>query len=98
MATREDQEAAGHDAGEGSSKAAGGHDAGEGSRNITWHESRVCHRRCKESLLGQRGCVLWLTGLSGSGKSTVACELEHTLCSLDKTAVVLDGDNIRHGE
>ena len=71
--------------------------ADEGSRNITWHESRVC-RGDKERLLGQRGCVLWLTGLSGSGKSTVACELERTLCSLGKIAVILDGDNIRHGE
>jgi len=47
--------------------------------------------------LKQKGCVVWLTGLSGSGKSTVAREVELALVSNGKNASVLDGDNIRHG-
>eukprot|EP00951_Prasinocladus_malaysianus_P014907 scaffold113650_cov43-Prasinocladus_malaysianus.AAC.1 len=53
------------------------YDVGD-STNIKWHESMVT-RADKESLLDQKGCVLWFTGLSGSGKSTVACTLEHAL-------------------
>ncbi len=45
----------------------------------------------------QRGCVVWFTGLSGSGKSTVACTLEHALAERGKITALLDGDNIRHG-
>lgn len=48
------------------------------STNIKWHEGMV-PREDKEKLLKQKGCVLWFTGLSGSGKSTVACTLEHAL-------------------
>lgn len=48
--------------------------------------------------MNQKGCVLWFTGLSGSGKSTVAYTLEHALFQKGKIAQVLDGDNIRHGE
>ncbi|KAI3439133.1 hypothetical protein D9Q98_001541 [Chlorella vulgaris] len=66
------------------------------STNIRWHESMVA-RRDKEMLLGQRGCVLWFTGLSGSGKSTVACTLEHLLHERGHLTSLLDGDNIRHG-
>lgn len=66
------------------------------STNIKWHEGAVPTER-KEALLGQRGCVVWFTGLSGSGKSTVACTLEHALHSLGHTTAMLDGDNIRHG-
>lgn len=66
------------------------------STNIKWHEGGVS-RSSKEELLGQRGCVLWFTGLSGSGKSTVACTLEHALREHGKATVLLDGDNIRHG-
>ena len=47
--------------------------------------------------MNQKGCVLWFTGLSGSGKSTVAYTLEHALFQKGKIAQVLDGDNIRHG-
>ncbi|CAI5526154.1 unnamed protein product, partial [Closterium sp. Naga37s-1] len=50
-----------------------------------------------ERLLGQRGCVIWMTGLSGAGKSTLAYTLEHALMERRRMAVVLDGDNIRHG-
>ena len=64
--------------------------------NIKWHESMVS-RGDKEKLLNQKGCVLWFTGLSGSGKSTVACTLEHALNSQKKMTALLDGDNVRHG-
>lgn len=64
--------------------------------NITWHEGAV-QRRDKEQLLNQRGCVLWFTGLSGSGKSTVACTLEHALVQRGHLTTLLDGDNVRHG-
>ena len=64
--------------------------------NITWHEGAV-QRRDKEKLLNQRGCVLWFTGLSGSGKSTVACTLEHALVQRGYLTTLLDGDNVRHG-
>src|ERR1043166_1412061 len=46
---------------------------------------------------GHAGCVVWLTGLSSSGKSTIAVELERELFSLGRHACVLDGDNLRHG-
>lgn len=54
--------------------------------NIKWHETMVT-RSDKERILNQKGCVLWFTGLSGSGKSTVACTLEHALASQGKTTV-----------
>lgn len=66
------------------------------STNIKWHEGMVA-RSDKEKILGQRGAVLWFTGLSGSGKSTVACTLEHALAELGHATVLLDGDNVRHG-
>eukprot|EP00894_Picocystis_sp_ML_P002107 jgi/Pico_ML_1/52624/g3303.t1 len=66
------------------------------STNIKWHEGSVS-REAREKILDQRGCVLWFTGLSGSGKSTVAYTLEHALVERGKLAYVLDGDNIRHG-
>lgn len=66
------------------------------STNIKWHEGSVSIEE-REKLAGQKGCVLWFTGLSGSGKSTVAYTLEHMLHAMGKRAFVLDGDNIRHG-
>jgi len=66
------------------------------SSNIKWHESPVT-RDAREKQLNQRGCVLWMTGLSGSGKSTVAFTLEHMLQEEGKLCYVLDGDNVRHG-
>lgn len=66
------------------------------STNIKWHEGSVA-RADREAMLNQKGCVLWFTGLSGSGKSTLAYTLEHALASHGKLAMVLDGDNIRHG-
>ncbi len=51
----------------------------------------------RNSLLGQRGCVVWLTGLSGSGKSTIARHLESQLIAAGHATYILDGDNVRHG-
>ncbi|RJP30496.1 MAG: adenylyl-sulfate kinase [Phycisphaerales bacterium] len=64
--------------------------------NITWHEGHVS-REERQKLLKQKGCLLWFTGLSGSGKSTIAYTLEHALVQRGHLAYVLDGDNIRHG-
>ncbi len=64
--------------------------------NITRHEGHVT-RDSRETMLKQKGCTLWFTGLSGSGKSTVAYTLEHALVQTGKLAYVLDGDNIRFG-
>lgn len=58
---------------------------------------RMLTRRDKEQLLGQRGTMLWFTGLSGSGKSTVAIALERELHSRGLLCRLLDGDNIRTG-
>jgi adenylylsulfate kinase len=66
------------------------------STNITWHEGQAT-RKDREQLLGQRGATLWLTGLSASGKSTVAVAAEQALIERGHLAYVLDGDNIRHG-
>jgi adenylylsulfate kinase len=64
--------------------------------NITWHEGHVT-RGERAALLKQKGATLWFTGLSGSGKSTIAFTLEHALVQRGRLAYVLDGDNIRHG-
>ena len=58
------------------------------SSNIRWHEGAVS-REAREAALGQKGAVLWFTGLSGSGKSTVAYTLEHALHAKGKHAFVL---------
>jgi adenylylsulfate kinase len=64
--------------------------------NITWHEGHV-NREERGKLLRQKGATLWFTGLSASGKSTIAFTLEHALVQRGRLAYVLDGDNIRHG-
>ena len=64
--------------------------------NITWHEGHVS-REQRETLLSQKGALIWTTGLSGSGKSTIAYTLEHALTQRGHLCYVLDGDNIRHG-
>ena len=64
--------------------------------NITWHQGEVL-RSDRERILGQRGVTVWLTGLSGSGKSTIAIALEEVLVARKVSAYVLDGDNIRQG-
>ena len=66
------------------------------SENITWHEGQV-RRSDREAILCQRGVTIWLTGLSGSGKSTIAVSAERELTNRGRLAFVLDGDNIRHG-
>jgi len=64
--------------------------------NVTWHEHQVT-REARERLNGHKGCVIWFTGLSGSGKSTVANTLDHLLWGYGFHSAVLDGDNVRHG-
>src|SRR5262247_2322814 len=64
--------------------------------NIVWHPGAVT-RGDREQLNGHKGCTVWLTGLSGSGKSTIAVDLEKALWARGVRAYILDGDNIRHG-
>lgn len=64
--------------------------------NVTWHEGEVT-RADRNQLLGQKGATIWFTGLSGSGKSTVAVALEKVLHAQGRLAYRLDGDNIRLG-
>lgn len=66
------------------------------STNITWHEGAVT-REDRQRLLNQKGVTLWLTGLSASGKSTIATIVEQKLIAAGHLAYRLDGDNIRHG-
>ncbi len=66
------------------------------SKNITWHGSTVTTEQ-RQELLGQRGCVVWLTGVSASGKSTIARRVEQLLLERRGMVYVLDGDNIRFG-
>lgn len=65
-------------------------------KNLVWSNGKVEYEdRCK--LINQKGLVIWLTGLSGSGKSTIAIELEKKLTQIGKLTYRLDGDNIRLG-
>lgn len=64
--------------------------------NITWHEG-VVSKSDREKLLNQKGVTIWFTGLSASGKSTLAREVERLLYHQNHLVYVLDGDNIRHG-
>jgi adenylylsulfate kinase len=70
--------------------------ADQKATNITWHQGTVS-RQDRGRLLNQRGVTLWLTGLSASGKSTIAALVEQMLLERRKLAYRLDGDNIRHG-
>lgn len=66
------------------------------SENIVWHQHQVSHtERCEQK--SQKPCVLWFTGLSGSGKSTVANAVESLLLKNNNHSYLLDGDNVRHG-
>jgi adenylylsulfate kinase len=65
--------------------------------NIHPETRRFLDRAAKESLLRQKGVVLWLYGLSGSGKSTIANEVERVLHGDGRMTVILDGDNLRTG-
>jgi adenylylsulfate kinase len=64
--------------------------------DIVWHDHAV-RREDREAKLGQRGAVVWFTGLSGCGKSTIANELDRRLNALGRATMLLDGDNLRHG-
>ncbi len=67
------------------------------SENIYPEFARMLKREAKEGLLGQRGVVVWLYGLSGSGKSTIANAFERKLHDEGRMTKILDGDNIRAG-
>jgi adenylylsulfate kinase len=64
--------------------------------NVHWHEHSV-GRDQREKLNGHKGCVLWFTGLSACGKSTIANQVDHLLHKRGVHSFVLDGDNVRHG-
>ncbi len=64
--------------------------------NVTWHEHSVT-REEREKLNDHRGCVIWFTGLSACGKSTVSNLVDHKLHKRGVHSFVLDGDNVRHG-
>ncbi|MDR0871232.1 MAG: adenylyl-sulfate kinase [Planctomycetaceae bacterium] len=63
---------------------------------VHWHNHAVS-RQERETLNGNKGCVVWFTGLSACGKSTVANLVDHLLHKLGKHSYILDGDNVRHG-
>jgi len=65
-------------------------------RTVVWHAGQVSPEE-RSRHLKQRPVTVWLTGLSGAGKSTVACALERRLLDMGHTSYVLDGDNVRHG-
>lgn len=67
-----------------------------GSENVTWHASGVTGDQ-RKAVTGGQGCTVWITGLSGSGKSSLGMALEETLIESGRVAYVLDGDNVRHG-
>jgi bifunctional enzyme CysN/CysC len=70
--------------------------AAERSPNVVWHGGQV-NRDERWGALGQRGAVVWMTGLPSSGKSTVAAAAEQKLLADGRSAYLLDGDNLRHG-
>lgn len=67
-----------------------------GSGNITYHRGKVSQEE-RYGVMGQKGLVVWLTGLSASGKSTIAAEAEKTLINMGRAVYMLDGDNVRFG-
>ena len=66
------------------------------NENIVWHDHRIT-KEIRKDKLNQKSCVLWFTGLSGSGKSTIANAVEDELFKRGITTYLLDGDNVRHG-
>lgn len=68
----------------------------ETNEDIIWHQQNITKQK-RESLLNQKPCILWFTGLSGSGKSTVANAVEVELFKRGIKTYLLDGDNVRHG-
>ncbi|MGC6389801.1 adenylyl-sulfate kinase [Ewingella sp. S1.OA.A_B6] len=71
-------------------------EANADNENVVWHPHALA-REDREQQHGHKGAVLWFTGLSGSGKSTVAGALEQALHALGVSTYLLDGDNVRHG-
>ena len=67
------------------------------SANLTWHPSADASAALRRACLRQRGVTAWLTGLSGSGKSTISADVERRLLESGIAAARLDGDNLRHG-
>ncbi|MDU3214193.1 MAG: adenylyl-sulfate kinase [Staphylococcus epidermidis] len=67
------------------------------SNHITWHDSEVTKKQ-RQHKNGHKSAVIWFTGLSGSGKSTVSVALEKELFNEGKQTYRLDGDNVRHGK
>ena len=68
----------------------------ETNENIVWHQQNVTKEN-RITLLAQKPCILWFTGLSGSGKSTIANAVEKELFNRGNKTYLLDGDNVRHG-
>ncbi|QYJ84989.1 adenylyl-sulfate kinase [Shewanella mesophila] len=66
------------------------------STDVVWHQASVSHQ-ARVAANGHQGAVLWFTGLSGSGKSTVANAVDRMLHDIGAKTYVLDGDNVRHG-
>ena len=64
--------------------------------NIVWHNQSITKEK-RLTLLNQKPCILWFTGLSGSGKSTIANAVELELFKRGRKTYLLDGDNVRHG-
>jgi adenylyl-sulfate kinase len=73
-----------------------GSSAPDRNDSLYWSRGKVTAGQ-REARNGHSGCVIWLTGLSGAGKSTIAIELENKLFTLGRHTYILDGDNIRHG-
>ncbi len=67
-----------------------------GNENIVWHDHQL-NKEERSAMKEQKPCILWFTGLSGSGKSTIANAVEVKLAELKKHTYLLDGDNVRHG-
>jgi len=66
------------------------------NKNIVWHDHQL-NKEERSAMKEQKPCILWFTGLSGSGKSTIANAVEVKLAQLKKHTYLLDGDNVRHG-
>lgn len=64
--------------------------------NVIWQNTKI-NKENREKIINQKGVVIWFTGLSGAGKSTIASCLEERLNNLGKLTYMLDGDNLRHG-
>ena len=64
--------------------------------NVIWQNTKI-NKENREKIINQKGVVIWFTGLSGAGKSTIALCLEERLNNLGKLTYMLDGDNLRHG-